>query len=352
MTDPIRVLIVDDSAFMRYTINRHLTAAPDLTVVGSAENGLEALEKIPALKPDVVTLDVEMPKLDGLSTLQRIMRECPTPVVMLSSLTARGAKTTIKALMYGAVDFVQKPSGSAETRAAMSTLIEKVKAAAGVQSGKIVLAGGRKTPTPPQQHAIMRPFSHGDVLLVIGASTGGPKALQEVVSHLPADLPAAVVIVQHMPPGFTKSLAQRLNDLSPLTVQEASDGDRLARGLALLAPGDYHMEITADHRIKLTQDARRNHVRPAVDITMETAARCFGNSVLGVVLTGMGSDGTDGARLIKSNGGHIIAEDEATSVVYGMPRSVVEAGLADEVSPLYSVADSVVGMLKNEYARI
>ncbi len=345
MADPIRVFIVDDSAFMRYTINRHLGADPDIIVVGSAENGLEALKKIPSLKPDVVTLDVEMPKLDGLSTLQRLMVDCPTPVVMLSSLTARGARTTIKALMYGAVDFVQKPAGSKETREVMSVLIQKVKAAAGVHAGKI--APARAEIAPPSRHAVMSPFSVGDPLLVIGASTGGPKALQEVMAHLPADLPAAVLIVQHMPAGFTKSLAQRLNDLSPLTVQEAADGDRLARGLALLAPGDFHMEITSNKRVKLTKDPRRNHVRPAVDITMETAARNFGKSVLGVVLTGMGSDGTDGARLIKQNGGRIVAEDESTSVVYGMPRSVVEAGLADKVVPLPTVAGTIVEVLKN-----
>lgn len=345
MVDPIRVFIVDDSAFMRYTINRHLGADPEITVVGSAENGLEALKKIPSLKPDVITLDVEMPKLDGLSTLQRLMVDCPTPVVMLSSLTARGARTTIKALMYGAVDFVQKPAGSKKTREVMSVLIQKVKAAARVHAGKIMPT--RAEVAPPSHHAVMTPFSVGDPLLVIGASTGGPKALQEVMAHLPADLSAAVLIVQHMPAGFTKSLAQRLNDLSPLMVQEASDGDRLARGLALLAPGDFHMEIMNNKRVKLTKEPRRNHVRPAVDITMETAAQHFGKSVLGVVLTGMGSDGTDGARLIKQNGGRIVVEDESTSVVYGMPRSVVEAGLADKVVPLPTVANTIVEILKN-----
>jgi len=345
MTNPIRVLIVDDSAFMRYTIKRHLDADPDITVVGSAKDGVEALEKIPILKPDVITLDVEMPRLDGLSTLKRLMKDSPTPVIMLSSLTAKGAQTTIKALLLGAVDFVEKPSGSAETRAVMKVLLGKVKTAAGIHMAKM------QKPSPPpvaaQHHAALRPFSIGDPLVVIGSSTGGPKALQEVIPRLPADLPAAVVIVQHMPAGFTKSLAQRLNDLSSLTVQEAVDGDRLAKGLVLLAPGDYHMEITSNKRIKLTQSPRRNHVRPAVDITMETAADHFNASVLGVVLTGMGSDGTDGARRIKARGGHIIAEDEKTSVVYGMPRSVVEAGVADEIVPLTEIAPAITRIVLN-----
>ena len=227
----------------------------------------------------------------------------------------------------------------------MAVLVQKVKAAAGVHAGKI--APALVEIAPPAHYAVVRAFSAGDPLLGIGSSTGGPKALQAVMAHLPADLSAAVLIVQHMPAGFTKSLAQRLNDLSSLTVQEAADGDRLARGLALLAPGDFHMEITSGKRVKLTKDPRRNHVRPAVNITMETAAQYFGKSVLGVVLTGMGSDGTDGARLIKHNGGHIIAEDESTSVVYGMPRSVVEAGLADNVVPLQTVAHTIVEMLKN-----
>ncbi len=345
MANPIRVLVVDDSAFMRYTINRHLDADPAISVVGSAKDGVEALEKISSLKPDVVTLDVEMPRLDGLSTLEQIMKRFPTPVVMLSSLTAKGAQTTIKALMLGAVDFVQKPTGSAETRAVMTVLVEKVKAAAGVHMAK-VQKPVTSLPTAAH-HSAMRPFSANDPLVVIGSSTGGPKALQEVIPHLPADLQAAVVIVQHMPAGFTKSLAQRLNDMSPLSVQEATDGDRLAKGLILLAPGDYHMEIHDNRRIKLTKAPRRNHVRPAVDITMETAADHFGKSVLGVILTGMGSDGTDGARRIKARGGHIIAENEETSVVYGMPRSVVEAGLADTVVPLPEVAQTIVKMVHN-----
>ena len=348
MTKPIQVFVVDDSAFMRYTINRHLDADPDITVVGSAQDGLDALSKLSGLKPDVITLDVEMPRLDGLATLERIMKEMPTPVVMLSSLTKKGAHTTVKALMLGAVDFVAKPSNSEDTRTVMETLVSKVKAAARIGVAKITKPTGRiATPRPPIGRATLKSFSSGDPLVVIGSSTGGPKALQEVLSRLPADLNVAMAIVQHMPAGFTSSLAQRLNTLCPLTVQEAVDGDRLAKGLILLAPGDYHMEILETKRIKLTKDPKRNHVRPAVDITMESAAEHYGSSVLGVILTGMGSDGTDGARKIKSVGGHIIAEDESTSVVYGMPRAVAEAGVVDRVEPLPKVASAIAEMVKH-----
>lgn len=348
MKKPIQVFVVDDSAFMRYTINRHLDADPDITVIGSAQDGLDALSKLSGLKPDVITLDVEMPRLDGLGTLERIMKEMPTPVVMLSSLTKKGAHTTIKALMLGAVDFVAKPSNSADTRTVMETLISKVKSAAGVRIAKVAKPVLKEpTSKKPIVRAALKSFSSGDPLVVIGSSTGGPKALQEVLSHLPADLNIAMAIVQHMPAGFTGSLAQRLNTLCPLTVQEAVDGDRLAKGLILLAPGDYHMEILESKRIKLTKAPKRNHVRPSVDITMETAAEHYGSSVLGVVLTGMGSDGTDGSKKIKSMGGHIIAEDKSTCVVYGMPRSVAEAGVVDKVAPLQNIASAIAEMVKN-----
>ncbi len=338
MERAIRVLVVDDSAFMRYTITKYLTADPEIEVVGQARDGLDALEKVATLRPDVVTLDVEMPRMDGLTALRRIMREHPVPVVMLSSLTQRGAYTTIQALMRGAVDFVPKPTTGVDIGTVADELIAKVKVAArsrlaDASAGEPVSSGAKGG---------VRPFHRGDPLVVIGASTGGPRALQQVLSKLPGDFPAAVAIVQHMPPGFTQSLAQRLNECSSLTVQEAADGDRLAQGLALLAPGDFHLRFRDAHRVALDHGPRRNHVRPAVDVTMESAAEHHGAAVIGVVLTGMGSDGREGARRIKAAGGRVIAEDESTSVVYGMPRSVVEAGLADEVVPLPEIASVIV----------
>lgn len=334
MKQPIRVLVVDDSAFMRYTVTKHLNTDPEIEVVGQARDGLDALKKIAALRPDVVTLDVEMPRMDGLTALRRIMREHPLPVVMLSSLTQRGAYTTIQALMRGAVDFVPKPMGSVDIGTVADELIAKVKIAARSQPAD----ADATAPSSPKAKGGPRPFHPGDPLVVIGASTGGPRALQQVLSGLPNDFPAAVTIVQHMPPGFTRSLAQRLNECSSLTVQEAADGDRLAQGLALLAPGDFHLRFRNPHRVALDHGPRRNHVRPAVDVTMESAAEQHGAAVIGVVLTGMGADGREGARRIKAAGGRVIAEHESTSIVYGMPRSVVEAGLADEVVPLPEIA--------------
>lgn len=363
MANPIRVLVVDDSPFMRYTITKHLSADPDILVVGSAQNGLDALTKIPALTPDVVTLDVEMPRMDGLTALEHIMQDCPTPVVMLSSLTQRGARTTIQALMRGAVDFVAKPTTSTDLRAVVADLSNKIKAVGAAANGSTGAAcrqnGAGSTISKlvepvrlpvETDKARPRPFTPGFPVVVIGASTGGPRALQQVLIDLPADLPATVVVVQHMPAGFTRSLAQRLNEISGLTVQEAANGDRLALGLALLAPGDFHLRFEPGKKISLDRGPRRNHVRPAVDVAMETAARLYGEAVIGVVLTGMGSDGAAGARCIKNAGGRIIAQDESSSVVYGMPRCVVEANLADVVVPLPRVAETIVEMVNDRPA--
>lgn len=358
---PIRVLVVDDSAFIRYTISKNLNAVPDFVVVGSARDGVDALNKVATLRPDVITMDVEMPRMDGLTALKHIMDKHPTPVVMLSSLTQEGASTTIRALMRGAVDFVPKPSNSTKTRAVVELLIDKIRVAAGAelkahpahydrQPVEEVLAEPTPVVTPkpvvvpraPTPPAGLQAFQIGDPLIVIGSSTGGPRALHEVLTRLPGDLPAAVLVVQHMPPGFTQSLARRLNDASAITVQEAMDKDRLARGVALLAPGDFHMTMLNPRQVGLEQSPRRNHLRPAADVTMEFAAELHGSAVIGVVLTGMGSDGTDGARAIKAHGGTMIVQDESTSVVYGMPRGVVQAGLADRVLPLNEIAQAIV----------
>lgn len=358
---PIRVLVVDDSAFMRHTISKHLEPIPDIAVVGTARNGRDALAKAPDLEPDVITLDVEMPHMDGLTALRHIMRECPTPVVMLSSLTQRGARTTIEALMRGAVDFVPKPASSTNIRSVIDELVVKVKTAAscadvpgsaGAEEQRGTEAGGPESRRTPPRKVGPRPFRSGDPVVVIGTSTGGPRALQEVLSDLPADLPMAVVVVQHMPPGFTQSLAQRLNKTSSLMIQEAADGDRLARGLALLARGDYHLRLRSAKQVSVDHGARRNHLRPAVDVTMESVAEYHGASVIGVVLTGMGSDGTEGASRIRAAGGRVIAEHESTSVVYGMPRSVAEAGLADWVVPLPEVAPMIKELVGDGSTRI
>lgn len=344
MGHSVRVLVVDDSAFMRHILTSHLEAAPGITVVGKAHDGLDALAKIAALKPDVVTLDVEMPRMDGLTALRRIMAECPTPVVMLSAFTQRGTRVTIQALMRGAVDFVPKPASAIDIHNVIEELTAKVKIAAGTFPSPP--PSSPPSPQAPAPKLGLRLFRNGDPLIVIGASTGGPRALQHILSDLPADLPAAMAVVQHMPSGFTRALAQRLNESSSLTVQEAAHGDRLGRGLVLLAPGGFHLQFQGHKQVILSQGPRRNGMRPAVDVSMESAAANYGSAVIGVVLTGMGSDGTAGASHIKAAGGKVIAEHESTSVVYGMPRSVTEAALADRVVPLPKIAPTLVELIE------
>lgn len=339
MDSRIRVLIVDDSTFIRYTVAKYLEADLGITVAGEARNGLEALAQTQALKPDVIILDVEMPRMDGLTALERIMAEAPTPIIMLSALTQRGAHTTIQALMRGAFDFVPKPDARIDIRIVIEELKAKIKIAAAMPPAIVRLPKTPSLSSWPKPGP--QPFQAGDNLIVIGTSTGGPRALQRLLSDLPANLPAAVVVVQHMPPGFTRSLAQRLNESSALTVQEAVDGDRLARGLVLLAPGDFHVRLKRSH-ILLDNGPRRHYVRPAADVSMESAAQFHRANVIGVVLTGMGNDGTTGARHIKAAGGKIIAEHESTSVIYGMPASVVKAGLADQVVPLPEIGATLM----------
>jgi two-component system chemotaxis response regulator CheB len=345
MIKPIRVLLVDDSAFLRSVLARRLEAADaGIQVVGSAVDGVDALAQIGKLAPDVVILDVEMPRMDGLTVLERLMKECPTPVVMLSAHTQRGARITVQSLLRGAVDFVPKPAGKANIGAVVKDLAAKVRVAAGSslpysRSVSRIRRAGRKDLSVPSR------FQKGDSVIVIGASTGGPRALRQILSELPAELPAALVVVQHMPTGFTNSLAQRLDESTPLLVREAGETEMLARGQVLLAPGDFHLRLRRSRRAVLEQGPKRNHVRPAVDVSMETAAENHGQAVIGVVLTGMGSDGTEGARRIKQAGGRVIAEHKSSCVIHGMPRSVTEAGLADRVVPLSRIAATLTEMV-------
>ena len=366
---PIRVLIVDDSVLMRQAVRRLLNEDPGIEVVDVARNGLEALAKAEKLKPAVLTMDVEMPHMDGLSALKMLMERYPAPVVMLSSLTAAGADATVRALALGAVDFMQKPSANVTggLRALGAELIAKVKRASIARvrrpfpatlprpstsppgpalAVRVVLGSGLRAravarPSAPSMSAPLLPEREPNRLLVIGSSTGGPRALAEVVSGLPAGLDCAVLIVQHLPAGFTRSLADRLDHGSPLAVAEAKDGDVLRAGRVLVAPGDFHLKVVG-HRVQLDMGPRRHGVRPSIDTTLETAAQSFGPSVLTAILTGMGEDGTEGARAVKAAGGLVLAEDESTCVVYGMPRSIVERGLSDEVVPLDHMAEAIV----------
>ncbi len=349
----IRVITVDDSAFARYSITRQLQSDPDIEVIDFARDGAEALEKIQMLKPDVVTLDVEMPRMDGITALERIMSICPTPVVMLSSLTGKGTEATIRALERGAVDFFLKPSLAIPAGIHEEThdLIAKIKMAAKVNI--IKLNGGsrvNKTLPPKVQHRTGELISPSNII-VIGSSTGGPRALYQVIPALPAQIPAAILVIQHMPPNFTRTLAERLNQVSQIEVKEAAEGDMLRQGQALLAPGGYHTQINKSGMIELNQKPPIMGIRPSVDLAMESVAPVFRTHTVGVVLTGMGSDGTKGTSLIKAAGGKVVAEDESTCAVYGMPRSVVEAGNADSIVPLPQIANEIINMLNGRGAQ-
>ena len=351
MPKRIRVLVVDDSNYVVGVVSRKLQADPEIEVIGSAGNGIEAIEKIKRLRPDVVTLDVVMPEMDGLTALGRIMLECPTPVVMLSALTSENAVSTIQALELGAVDFFLKTSvvksGSNE---ADDSLIAKIKmAATQTLLNKPIAAPGEFT--SKDKAPDIRKGSINKIV-VIGTSTGGPRALTELIPALPVDIQAAILVVQHMPPIFTKSLAERLNQISKIEVIEAHEGSLITRGQALIAPGDYHMIVSERGKVHLTQDPPVLGVRPAVDMTMKSVAMTYRDMTLGVVLTGMGSDGTEGAASIKKAGGKILAQDEATSAIYGMPMSVFKAGHADNVLPLNKMAGEITRICERDKANV
>lgn len=338
---PIRCLIVDDSATVRAVLRRMLEADGRVKVIGVAKDGLEAVELLTQLKPDVITLDVEMPRLNGLEALERIMTDRPTPVVMVSSLTNSGAEATLRALELGAIDFIAKPAAGL---APSDGVLEKV-----------IEAAGARVRVPRKQTAKARPPSQmlsgagarwHNFTVVIGSSTGGPQALREVVSRLPADLRVPVIIVQHMPPNFTRSLAERLDTLTPLPVHEAQDGDAIQRGKILVAPGDYHLTLSFDGRVKLNQAPPECGVRPAINVTVESVVKQRKSNVVTAILTGMGSDGTRGAGLVKEAGGYVITEHESTCTIYGMPRSIERAGLSDEVAPIEDIATAIVNQCR------
>jgi two-component system chemotaxis response regulator CheB len=345
--DAIKILIVDDSAFMRKVITEILSEDPMFEVVGRARNGTEAMEAVRALSPDVITLDIDMPGKSGIEVLGEIMEFKPIPVVMVSSLTTEGADVIMQALDLGAVDFVTKPSGnvSLDMQKVGDELRRKVAGAS-----RAALFGPRRAWRPlhaaePRPAATRRDTARGKFeVLVIAASTGGPMALQEVIPNLPRNFPLPVMIVQHMPPGFTTSFAQRLNERSRLTVIEGCDGMPVRKGTVVVAPGGYHLlaeKKGAEILCKLAETPPVRSVRPAADVLFTSVAEAVGGGVLALILTGMGKDGLDGAKLLKGKGAYIIAESKETSVIFGMPGAVVAAGLADEVLPLYAIAEGL-----------
>lgn len=374
----IRVLIADDSAFMRKVLSDLFKGQSDFEVVGTAVNGQDTIEKVKKFQPDVLTLDVIMPVMDGLEALAIIMEQCPLPVVMVSSTTQKGTNETIRALALGAVDFVSKSGGAiSKIDTIKDEILAKCRLAAKTRPKK---SGGatkpltykpkiqeeplprrvevrRRTglvlgqrPTINRIPAQVEPVKKiipgtGKKLVVIGTSTGGPQALQAVITRLPGNLPCGAVVVQHMPAGFTKSLADRLNSISEIAVKEAEHDEIIRPGQVYIAPGNYQLRIApmpgGERKIVLSKDPPVGNHRPAVNVMYDSAAQ-FGKDLVAVIMTGMGCDGCEGMKKIKATGGYSIAQDEATCVVYGMPKAVVDAGLADEIRPLDKIAEAIV----------
>ena len=371
----VKVLVVDDSGFFRRRVSEILSADPTIQVIGTATNGKEAIDQALALKPDVITMDYEMPMMDGITAVRHIMQRCPTPVLMFSSLTHEGARVTLDALDAGAVDFLPKnfedisrnpekvkqmlcekvhsisrsnrrlssysaPAPAAPTpapRPVSGGFVAPAPAVAPVRTTPIASRGG-PAPTP----AAVAPKRKAYKLVAIGTSTGGPVALQRVLTQLPGNFPAPIVLVQHMPAAFTKAFAERLDKLCRISVKEAEDGDILRPGLALLAPGGKQMMIDGRGAVKILPGDERLNYKPCVDITFGSAAKSYGDKVLAVVLTGMGADGREGARLLKQGGSSIWAQDEASCVIYGMPMAIVKADLADAVYSLDEIGKHIV----------
>ena len=368
----IRILVVDDSAFMRKVLSDLFKEENDFEVVDVARNGAEAVDKVLQYSPDVVTMDVEMPVLDGLSALEKIMAVKPTPVIMVSSLTKNGADATIKALSLGAVDFVAKSSGAiSRIDDIAKELLQKCREAKGISATRLqsarpvpsvpinkpkpALIQEQPFPTVPVVKPLAQSTKPADIqgasewILAIGTSTGGPRALQEVLTRLPGSLPCPSIVVQHMPPGFTKSLADRLNSICELTVKEAEDSDRLVPGIVLVAPGDHHLTVRKEGSnvfVKLNKDPAIGGLRPAVDPMMISVAETFGAKTIGVILTGMGHDGAKGMQAVKRLRGMTIAEDQSTAVVFGMPKAAIDAGVVDTILPLPQVAEGIMQCLK------
>lgn len=348
-----KILVVDDSAFMRRVISDIINSDERCEVIGVASNGKEGLESARKLMPDVITLDVQMPFMTGIEMLKILNQTNPIPVIMLSTLMEEGGKETIQALELGAYDFVRKPDNifKVNSEDIKKELIEKIINAS--ENGKKALQGYHQFVTKDKikdENVTKTKANNLDCglvnLVALGTSTGGPRALQYVLPNLPININAAIVVVQHMPPGFTKSLSERLDQLSEITVKEAEDKDVIENGKAYIAPGDKHLEvvdINGKLTIRLSDDPPRGGHKPAVNVMMESISNIKNRNLIGVIMTGMGSDGTEGMIAIKNKQKmHIIAQNEATCVVYGMPKSVVDKGIADEVVPLEKIADSII----------
>ncbi|OYT26308.1 MAG: chemotaxis response regulator protein-glutamate methylesterase [Candidatus Altiarchaeales archaeon ex4484_96] len=351
----IRVLVVDDSSFMRKVISDMLSADPGIEVVGTAADGQKAVDKVLSLDPDVVTMDIDMPVMDGISAVKQIMKQRPKPVLMVSAFTYDGAAETIKSLDSGAVDFVTKPDKrkiSFRMKDVQKELIAKTKAAYEAD-----LHCSVKLSKCSKHHRITKKTSstsEAKTVVVLGASTGGPKTLCKIITRLPEKINAAVIIVQHMPPKFTTSLARWFDSLTPLHVVEAQDGDLLIARKVYIAPGGLNLRILKEkikgkykNVIRLDEDPDFIGIKPSIDVTMESVAKQYGANIIGVILTGMGKDGTKGMKKIKQAGGQTIAQDERTSIIYSMPKSAIESGAVNEVVALPDIASRIWTILNS-----
>jgi len=336
------VLIVDDSAIVRKIFSEELAKYPDIEVVGAAPDPFVARDKIVALKPDVITLDIEMPRMDGLTFLRKMMKYYPLPIIIVSSLTPKGGKLTLEAMENGAVDVIAKPGSSYSVGDMSAQLVEKIRAAAWAKVAPIHAGAATASDTP------LRALSQtSNKVIAIGASTGGTEALKRVLVPLPANAPG-IVVVQHMPANFTTSFAERLDSLCQMTVKEAQDNDSVVPGTVLIAPGNYHMIFRrsgARYYVEVKTGPMVHHQRPAVDILFKSTARYAGANAIGVLLTGMGSDGAEGLLDLKNGGAATIAQDEQSCVVFGMPKEAIKLGAADRVLPLDQIATEMMRMV-------
>ena len=352
MITKIKVLVVDDSAFMRKAISLILEDDPEIEVVGTCRDGSEGFEAAKRLSPDIITLDIEMPRMDGLTALKLIMKECPTSVIMLSSLTTQGAEVTIKALELGAVDFLPKGQSYVNLNIVKikAELINKVKTIVKHKRLRERLSrlqklqaknGGEKHTYRTQSRLPQNDYK----AIALGISTGGPMALQRVIPKISEDINLPIFLVQHMPPKFTKSLADRLNSMSQITVKEAEDYEIVKPGVAYLAPGGYHMTLdknaSGNILIKISDLPINTLHRPSVDVMISSVIKIYGRHTLGVIMTGMGRDGSLAIKELKNIGGYCIAQSEESCVVYGMPKAIVDAGMADVIAPLDNISQLI-----------
>jgi two-component system chemotaxis response regulator CheB len=336
VTSPVRVLIVDDSAIVRKILSEALADERDIEVVGTAPDPFVARDKIMALHPDVLTLDIEMPRMDGLTFLKKLMHFNPMPVLVISSLTQPSCRMAVQALELGAVEVLAKPGGPYSVGELRNNLAAKIRMAA-------ISRVRRRQPTP-ERPAVIPTTLAADTVIAIGASTGGTEAIAQVLTKLPASTPG-IVIAQHIPPQFSRAFAARLNDLCALSVKEAEDGDILKPGCALVAPGDFHMLLRyagGRHSVTVKTGPRVCYQRPSVDVLFSSVAEAAGRRAIGVLLTGMGSDGAQGLLKMRQAGARTIAQDEATCVVFGMPREAILAGAAQQVLPLAAIANGIL----------